>query len=722
MFKKLICLFSFTLLLVLVLPGVAQDSDPSIVGWWKFEESSGTLYDQSDNHNDSTSVEGVLYQQTGQKGYALGFDGIDDSITVGANGRPTDTFSYGGWFKTSSTHEIDPESISGVGGVNNQRYAFDPQHGGETNGGAGLSLGTNGILVYEHGSNYMPATAVYQADIGTDWNHIMIVYDNKQPTIYLNGNAVRTGLPSPREVVNAPIHFGGMVYGYFEGLMDEVRIYNRALSAAEIKKLAARPNAYSPIPDNGSLHEDTWVSLGWSPGGNAASHDVYLGDNFDEVNEGAEKVFQGSQADTFFVVGFPGFPYPDGLVPGTTYYWRVDEVNDTEPNSPWRGKVWSFSIPPKTAYLPEPADGAESVHPDAKLSWTAGFGSKLHYLYFGDNFDDVNNATGGLPQGTVGYTPGPLRMSKTYYWRVDEFDIVNTYKGDVWSFTTEGAVKALSPINGAMDVTQTPILSWLPSDYAASHQVYFGTDKVVVHNADTSSPEYKGSRDLGSESYDAGQLEWNTTYYWRIDEVDNTNADSPWVGPVWSFTTANFLIIDDFEAYNDLNEDEPGSNRIYLAWVDGFDNPAINGSIVGHANAPFAEQTIVHSGNQSMPFAYDNAVGKSEATLTLTSNRDWTVKGVDRLTVWYQGGSANAAEPMYVVLNGTAAVTNDNPNAAQTAAWTEWNIDLTRFADQGVNLANVTSITLGLGNRSNPVAGGAGMLYFDDIRLYAPAP
>jgi hypothetical protein len=106
----------------------------------------------------------------------------------------------------------------------------------------------------------------------------------------------------------------------------------------------------------------------------------------------------------------------------------------------------------------------------------------------------------------------------------------------------------------------------------------------------------------------------------------------------------------------------------------------------------------------------------------LTSNRDWTVKGVNRLTIWYRGASANAAEPMYVALNGTAVVTNDNPDAAQAAAWTEWNIDLQAFADQGVNLANVTSITLGLGNRSNPTAGGSGMMYFDDIRLYPPAP
>jgi hypothetical protein len=460
--------------------------------------------------------------------------------------------------------------------------------------------------------------------------------------------------------------------------------------------------------------EDTWANLSWKPGGRAVSHEVYIGDNFDDVNDSAESTFQGNQVATFLVVGFPGFPFPDGLVPGTTYYWRIDEVNDTEPNSPWKGPVWSFSIPPTTAYFPDPADGAESVGVDDSLSWTPGFGAKLHHVYFGDNFDEVDNAAGALPQGATDYTPGTLKMAKTYYWRVDEFDVVETHKGDVWSFITEGAVSSPSPAKGTVDVTQTPILTWAPGIFADTHEVYFGTDAA--------SQELKGSGNLGSESFEPGQLEWNTTYYWRIDEANNANADSPWTGPLWNFTTANFLIIDDMESYNDLDPADPASNRIFNAWIDGFDNPTLNGSIVGHANPPFAEQTIVHSGNQSMPMAYDNAVGKSEATLTLTSNRDWTMNGVNRLTIWYRGTSSNAAEQMYVVLNGSVGVDNDNPNAAQAGGWNEWNIYLQVFADQGVNLANVTTITLGLGNRTNPVAGSSGMLYFDDIRLYPPAP
>jgi hypothetical protein len=500
---------------------------------------------------------------------------------------------------------------------------------------------------------------------------------------------------------------------FLSGTVDDVRFYDRELSAAQVQDLfnGIDPTwlkAEYPNPSDGAFHADTWASLSWSPGDTAVSHDVYFSDNFDDVNASAEGASHGNQPSTSFVVGFPGFPYPDGLVPGTTYYWRIDEINDTEPNSPWKGDVWSFSIPPKTAYLPDPADTAESIDPNADLNWTPGYGAKLHYVYFGDNFDDVNNAAGGLPQGAVTYDPGTLKMAKTYYWRVDEFEGPATHKGDVWSFTIQGAVGSPSPAKGAVDVTQTPTLTWTPG-FGASHEVYFGTD--------ASSLENKGSGNLGSESYDPGQLEWNTTYYWRVDEANNANADSPWTGPLWSFTTANFLIIDDMESYNDINEGEPGSNRIYNAWVDGFDDP-LNGSTVGHLDPPFYEETIVHSGNKSMPFTYDNAVGKSEATLNLTSNNDWTVNGVDTLTIWFRGSAGNAAETMYVTLNSSASVDNDNPNAAQIPSWTQWNIDLTRFVDQGVNLANVTSITIGL----RSVTGGTGMLYFDDIRLYPPAP
>jgi len=494
--------------------------------------------------------------------------------------------------------------------------------------------------------------------------------------------------------------------------LDHVRFYEGEFDEED----GGPESAFDPDPEDGAVVEATWANLSWRPGSFAVTHDVYFGESFDAVNEGAEGTFVGNQSAAFSVVGFPGFPYPDGLVPGTTYYWRVDEVNDTEPNSPWKGDVWSFSISPKTAYFPDPADAAEAVAVNDKLSWKPGFGAKLHTVYFGESFNEVDSATGGLPQGTTDFTPGTLKMAKTYYWRVDEFDVLETHKGDVWSFTTEGAVAALNPANGAVDVTQTPVLTWTPG-FGASHEIYFGTDAASL--------ELKGSGNLGSESYESGQLEWNTTYYWRVDEVNNANADSPWTGPLWSFTTANFLVVDDFEDY------DAADNQIWYAWHDGlgYGTPGVEpyapgngtGSAVGDDTTPsYTEETIVHGGSQSMSFWYDNSILRySEATLTLTYPRDWTENGITTLSIWFRGDSANAAETLYVVLNGSAVVIHDNPDAAQVTTWTEWTIDLQTF---GVNLANVNTIGLGLGDRNNPQAGGSGVMYFDDIRLYPPAP
>jgi len=572
--------------------------------------------------------------------------------------------------------------------------------------------GSAGTAQFANGSVGGDGTVIATATLADGQTYDVIL-------VYEKGAALAVPAADGSGPFAADLRIGMFFHYYAHDVLNE-NAY--ALIEAAVKYvLGVKTQARRPDPRDRSLYADTWATLSWSPGDLALSHDVYFGDNFDDVNDGIGDTFVGNQVSTFLVVGFPGFPFPEGLVPGMTYYWRIDEINENEPNSPWKGNVWSFSVPPKTAYAPDPADGAEMVAPDVQLSWTGGFGSKLHTVYFGENFDDVDNAAGGLPQGTTTYTPGTLKMAKTYYWRVDEFDAIETFKGQVWSFTTEGGVGSPDPANGAVDITQTPVLTWTPGAYAASHQVYFGTDKEVVRNADTGSPEYKGAGNLGSESSEPGKLEWNTTYYWRIDEANNTNPDSPWTGNVWSFTTANFLIVDDFESYNDLDPADPDSNRIFNVWIDGYDDPT-NGSLVGYDAAPFAEQTIVHSGNQSMPLYYDNSVGYSEATLTLTYPRDWTEKGVNTLTIWFRGDSANSAETLYVALNGSAVVNHDNPNAAQITTWTQWNIDLQAFADQGVNLANVNTISLGLGNKNNPLAGGSGTMYFDDIRLYPPAP
>ena len=413
---------------------------------------------------------------------------------------------------------------------------------------------------------------------------------------------------------------------------------------------AGNPYARSPSPKDGAMHADTWISISWSAGDFAASHDVYFGDNFDDVNDGTRDsdVFRGNQGlDTaFYIAGFAGYAYEDGLVPGTTYYWRIDEVNDANAASPWKGNVWSFWIPPKTAYSPEPADGAELVDLNVGLSWTAGFGSKLHYIVFGEDFDEVSNAAAGTPNGTTTYNPGPLKLAKTYYWRVDEFEGPATHKGEVWSFTTLGAVSGPNPADGAVDVKPSVILTWNAGAVAASHEVYFGTDADAVKNATTASPEYKGPKALGEESLDPGILTLNTAYFWRIDEVNGVNPDSPWAGNVWSFTTGDFFVIDDIEDYDAM------ANQIWFSWHDGLGAgaPGTPGYIPGNGTGSavgdettlsYTEETIVHGGSQSMPVSYDNnqqGFSKySETELTLTDQRNWSEQGVTELSLWFRG-------------------------------------------------------------------------------------
>jgi len=663
------------------------------------------------------------------------------------------------------------------------------------------------------------------------------------------------------------------------GTIGAIDLYSEGASSIYYDDIAiAAPiGAYNPDPPDGTVLRETWASISWSAGSFAGSHDVYFGDNFDDVNDGTGDTFRGNQSllETFIIAGFVGYPYPDGLVYGTTYYWRIDEVNDLNPDSPLKGDVWSFRIAPKTAYEPVPSDGSKFIDTEnPTLSWTAGFDAKIHFIYFGDDYDTVANATGAPPTPLLTYNPGPLELEKVYYWRIDESDGTNTYTGDIWSFTTVkagggirgdyyrgmnfenlvltrtdprinfnwgegepdpavgannfsvrwtgeveaaftetytfytnsddgirlwidgqqlvdnwtdhantensgkidlvagntysvvmemyenggGAVAQLrwsspstpkqyvpqaalsppvkarnpKPLNGTVGVRLTDVLTWKSGDNAATHEVYFGTDEDAVKNATQASPEYKGSKGLGDENYDPGKLVWDTTYYWRVDEVNSVDPNSPWIGNVWSFNTGDFLVVDDFESY------DVGNNEIWWAWKDGLgyaahDNePAYPGNGTGSAigdetTGSYTEETIVHGGRQSMPFAYDNNKqgysNYSEVELILSYPRDWTENDVNTLTLWFFGDSGNAAEPLYVALNGTAVVYNNNTDAVQVAAWTQWTIDLQEFTDRGVDLTNVNTIALGLGTKGNVTTpGGSGKMYFDDIRLYPPEP
>ncbi len=697
-----------------------------LVGYWPFEEGQGTVTaDITGNGNDGT-INGNVEWVPGYIGGGVRFDTTGERIVVGPldPSAGTNAMTLAAWINWEGEgHSIEHQGIIGkrLGWTTDGatiKWFWETTPAGDlvfradySGGGTGLWWG-NGILI----------------PFANEWTHVAVTWDDGAAVEYINAEEVETGNITFRESANAtPVTIGcvdSTNNETFVGTIDEARIYSHALTQAEIQTimLGIFPTAHSPSPADGAIHEDTWVTLSWQPGSSAVSHDVYFGEDFDVVDDAMRDsdVYRGNQVATFYIAGFPGYAYPEGLVPGTMYYWRIDEVNDADPDSPWKGDVWSFSIPPKTAYHPNPADGTGLADTTVTLRWAPGFGAKLHTIYFGDDFDEVSNATVGIPVGMTSYSPGPLEREKVYYWRVDEFDAVATYKGDVWAFTTPGAVGNPQPANGATDVGMATLLNWTAADNAASHEVYFGLDKDTVRSADSSAPEYKGSKTLGDESYDPGLLELGTAYYWRVDEVYNGN---PIKGPVWNFTVGDYLLVEDFESYTD---DDAFGKAIWQTWIDGFGIDD-NGAQVGYLIPPYTEQTIVHGGVQSMPLLYVNEDGasNSEAVMTLAAPRDWTEGGVGELSLWFRGDSSNAPEPIYVAISNTAGApgtaAHEDQDAATKTAWTQWRIPLQSFSDQGINLTNVDKIAIGLGNKSGMAGpGGSGTMYIDDIRLYRP--
>ena len=735
MCRKLICSLAF--ISMLAAGSVVQAdlagweaviSDANPLHWYKFDETGTDCIDSGSGGLNGT-YDGVSLGQEGRfgAGTAVGFEriGANRANFTGATDLP------GPWtveyiVKTTKAPAANDSQALHDGDSTSVRLA-----GWTALGEAGFTL--YGVADYQ----FTPAAGltlndlVIQPDV---WIHMVFRNNGSGTQLFFDGVLVATSV----DMIDLPrLRIGGRGAGpadHFQGVLDEAVVYDRALTDAEISAHASPTFpliATSPYPEDGAMLADTWISMGWVVGSTAVTHDTYLSDNFDDANDGTGDAFRGNFDLVYFIAGFPGFPYPDGLVNGTTYYWRIDEV-EADGTTKHKGDVWSFTVPPKTAYLPEPADSAEFVDLNVVLSWTPGFGAKLHYIVFGEDFDEVNNTAAGIPNGPATYTPGLLKLAKTYYWRVDEFDGSETYKGEVWSFTTLGAVSGPNPADGAMDVKPSVVLSWDAGAVAASHEVYFGTDSEAVKNATKTSSEYKGPKALGEESYDPGKLTLNSTYYWRIDEVNGVSPDSPWAGNVWSFTTGNFFAIDDFEDY------DAAENQIWFAWHDGLGAgaPGTPGYIPGNGTGSavgdettlsYTEETIVNGGIQSMPLVFDNnkqGYSKySEVELTLTDQRDWTEEGVVELSLWFHGDLNNSAEPLYVAVSniaGTpAVVVHDDPAAATIDTWTEWVIPLQAFADQGIILTNVDRIAFGLGTKGNmTVPGGSGKMFYDDVRLY----
>lgn len=221
---------------------LTADEDAGMVARWRFDEGAGTTASDSTGNGSTGTLQGGASWSSGVIGAgSLNFNGTSGSVSVNASSSlssASNNFSISFWANPRSTHQIDSESTTGVAGVSGQRYVFGPTASGNASeSGAGVSVGTNGVSVYEHAGGYMPATLVYQGAV-SGWTHVAVVYENRQPRLYLNGQLVRTGVTSPMATVKViPWNLGGNSYGYFDGQVDDVRVYNRVLSTGEVEAL-----------------------------------------------------------------------------------------------------------------------------------------------------------------------------------------------------------------------------------------------------------------------------------------------------------------------------------------------------------------------------------------------------------------------------------------------------------------------------------------------------
>jgi len=249
------------------------------------------------------------------------------------------------------------------------------------------------------------------------------------------------------------------------------------------------------------------------------------------------------------------------------------------------------------------------------------------------------------------------------------------------------------PNNGAVDVAQEAFLSWMAGDNAVSHNLYFGKVAEDVNAADPANPlDVLVSENLTINAYDPPDLlDFGETYYWRVDEINDLDPNSPWKGNLWSFTVINHFIVDDFEGYTDYAPDD-----IFSSWTDGWGVDE-NGALVGYDNPDidadehFIETGIIHGDKQSLPYFYNNTAPAthSEATLAFSEPRDWTRDGVKELSLWFKGN------PLYTGSFVEAPVGTYTMTGSGTDIWNtsdEFHFAYKEFTEAGTIIAKVESI------------------------------
>jgi hypothetical protein len=305
-------------------------AEPNLVSHWKFDEGSGTtVYDSADSH-DGTLVNGPVWT-TGQIDGALSFDGADDYVDLGNSSglKPPLPVTISAWIKLNTygcplSLDQPDYGIFCYADIVSAFRAFYCDGGGV---GSSHRRGKTGTTVLAAGR----------------WYHVAaVIRDQTDMNIYVDGaddGGTYSGTGGDLAYSSGNSYIGRYSSQYFNGIIDDVRVYNRALTAEEIGQIYQEGTVFnkatSPNPVSGATGVAPNIVLSWTPGKYAASHDVYFGIDYEDVND-------ANTSSPEYKGNFDVNEYdPCGLGFHTTYYWRVDEVNDA---NVWKGNVWNFKI------------------------------------------------------------------------------------------------------------------------------------------------------------------------------------------------------------------------------------------------------------------------------------------------------------------------------------------------------------------------------------------
>jgi Concanavalin A-like lectin/glucanases superfamily/F5/8 type C domain len=767
MCKALTCLFSSVMLLGLLLAGVADAADPSLVAHYRLDEGAGFVAtDSSGNGYDGTLL--------GQPQWVLGPDDSGVALAFNPNdactGIECPTFD-----PTDGTGQFSFTIWAFWDGEETYHHFFTKSDGwGQATMMFQLELwggSTSAAHFNRVGISYDPDSTPFYEMPKNEWTHLAFVYDGAEMVVYLNG--VDDMGPKAVTIGSGPVNARTVIgvadndVRVWTGALDDVQIYSRPLAAGEVVKIMEGNVGLSsgPQPEHEATDVPRDVVLGWTAGEFASTHDVYLGTVFDDVNDADRSDPRGtlvseSQAATSYD--------PEGLLAvDQTYYWRVDEVNSAPDYAIFKGEVWSFTTEP-TGYplanivATSNADTVEGAGPEntvngsglnaddqhsvaatdmwlgtpsggepiwiqyefdrvynlhEMLVWNynsqfelvLGFGVKdvtVEYSVDGTDWTSLGDVE--LAQGTAlatyaANTTIDLAGAAARYVRLtvnSGWGMMSDQVGlsEVRFFFIPVKAREPMPVDGEAGVGIDAVLSWRAGREAVSHEVYFSSDQQAV--AEGTAP----ANAVDERSYTPGALDYGTTYYWKVNEVNAAAVVAVWEGNLWSFSTQEFVTIEDFEGYNDTD------NVIYETWIDGWVNET--GSTVGYLEAPFAERTIVHDGRQSMPLFYDNA-GVATAGADFTVGQNWTANGLRSLSLYFYGDPDNTGQ-LYIKIDNTKVVYDGDAGDISLATWQVWNIDL---STSGANASNVGTLTIGIEG-----AGATGVVYIDDIRLYPKTP